>query len=267
MKKYLSFFKLRFAMTLQYRAAAIAGMATQFVWGFMEILMFKAFYEADPLAFPMSFEATASYIWLQQAFLALFMIWFMEHEIFEGIMKGDIAYELCRPIDLYNMWFSRSLANRLARATLRCLPILVVALYLPKPYALITPANGGTFLLMSISLILALGVTVAFYMLIYITCFFTVSPMGIRMVAAALVEFCQGAVIPLPFFPDRMRTFMEWLPFGAMQNVPFRIYSGDIAGVALIQAIGLQVFWLIALIVIGKELNAKAMKKICVQGG
>lgn len=267
MKKYLSFFRLRFVMSLQYRVAAIAGIVTQFVWGFMEILMFKAFYEADPLAFPMSFEATVAYIWLQQAFLALFMTWFMENEIFDSIMKGDIAYELCRPIDIYNMWFARSIANRLAKAVLRCMPILIVALCLPKPYALLIPVEGVTFLLMLISLVLALGVTVAFCMLIYITCFFTVSPMGVRMVATSLVEFCQGAVIPLPFFPDKIRILMEWLPFGAMQNVPFRIYSGDIAGAALIEAIGLQVFWLIALVAIGKGLSAKAMKKICVQGG
>ena len=32
MKKYLSFFRLRFSMGLQYRTAALAGMVTQFFW-------------------------------------------------------------------------------------------------------------------------------------------------------------------------------------------------------------------------------------------
>ena len=36
MKKYLSFFRMRFLMGLQYRAAAAAGVVTQFTWGFME---------------------------------------------------------------------------------------------------------------------------------------------------------------------------------------------------------------------------------------
>ena len=66
MKKYLSFFKLRFAMGLQYRAAALAGIVTQFAWGFLEILMFRAFYRADASAFPIDFSALSSYIWLQQ---------------------------------------------------------------------------------------------------------------------------------------------------------------------------------------------------------
>ena len=75
MKKYLSFFRLRFVMGMQYRAAALAGVCTQFFWGLMEIMIFSAFYEADAAAFPMSLSATISYVWLQQAFLAFFAVW------------------------------------------------------------------------------------------------------------------------------------------------------------------------------------------------
>lgn len=68
MKKYLSFFRLRFTLGLQYRTAALAGICTQFAWGFLDIMVYRAFYETDAAAFPMTFQATASYIWLQQAF-------------------------------------------------------------------------------------------------------------------------------------------------------------------------------------------------------
>ena len=54
MGKYLAFFRLRFSMGLQYRAAAVAGIVTQFFWGAMELLAFRAFYDADPAAFPMA---------------------------------------------------------------------------------------------------------------------------------------------------------------------------------------------------------------------
>lgn len=70
MKKYLSFFRLRFLHGLQYRTAAVSGIVTQFVWGAMEILLFRAFYQADPTSFPMTFQALSTYVWLQQAFLA-----------------------------------------------------------------------------------------------------------------------------------------------------------------------------------------------------
>ena len=154
--KYLSFFRLRFAMGLQYRTAALAGIVTQFVWGFMEIMIFKAFYRADAASFPMSFQATVSYIWLQQAFLSLFAAWMMDNEIFPMIINGDVAYELCRPVSIYDMWFARNAANRLARAVLRCLPILAVAAFLPEPYGIAAPAGLSCFVMFLLAMVLGL---------------------------------------------------------------------------------------------------------------
>ena len=267
MKKYFAFFRLRFSMGLQYRAAALAGIITQFVWGAMEILMFRAFYKTDPLSFPMTFQAACAYVWMQQAFLTLFMAWMMENEIFDSIINGNIAYELCRPVNIYNMWFARSLANRFSKVVLRCMPILLVAAFIPAPYGLMLPASPMVFILFLITLFIGVWITVAFCMLVYMISFFTISPAGIRMVAVSVVEFFSGAVIPLPFFPDEIRKILELLPFASMQNVPLRIYSGDLYGTDVWQAAALQIFWLFALTGLGRILNALAMKKITVQGG
>lgn len=267
MKKYLSFFRLRFIMGLQYRAAALAGIVTQFVWGFMEIMVFSAFYQADASAFPMSFSATVSYIWLQQAFLAFFAAWMMENEIFDSIVNGNIAYELCRPINIYNMWYSRSIANRLSRAVLRCFPILAVAVVMPEPYGINVPADLKHFGMFLLTLILGLAVTVSFCMLIYVLTFFTISPEGLRIVFASTVEFLAGAVIPLPFFPQKVQKVMELLPFASMQNVALRIYSGSMSEYEMKKAIILQVFWLTAVTMTGKLVCRLAEKRITVQGG
>lgn len=267
MKKYLTFFRLRFLMGLQYRAAALAGITTQFVWGAMNILIFRAFYASAPEVFPMTLEATTSYIWLQQAFLAFFAAWLLENEIFDSITDGSIAYELCRPVHIYDMWFARSIANRSSRAVLRCFPILILAAFLPAPYGLSLPASPTAFLLSMVTMLLGLGVTVAFCMLVYGLTFFTISPMGLRMVFTYCVEFLAGGVIPLPFFPEGVRRVIELLPFASMQNVPLRIYSGDLAGRELLQAVLLQVFWLIALIIFGRFLCHTAEKHVTIQGG
>ena len=81
------------------------------------------------------------------------------------------------------------------------------------------------------------------------------------------MDFFNGAVIPLPFFPDRVRAVMEILPFAAMQNVPLRIYSGDLAGGEALRAVGLQCFWLAVLVALGRALTSAAEKKLTVQGG
>lgn len=267
MKKYLSFFRLRFLMGLQYRAAAAAGIITQFFWGAMEILMFRAFYRTDPESFPMTLSATCTYVWLQQAFLALFMMWMMENEIFEEIRNGNIAYELCRPADLYRMWFSRSIANRLSKALLRCGPILLSAFFIPGPYGITFPAGIGSLVGFLLGMVLGLVVVTAFCMLIYLITFFTISPDGVRMIAVSGVEFLSGAVIPIPFFPEKIQGVMEVLPFASMQNVPFRIYSGALNGSDAAKALGLQLFWSVVLIFMGRLLWMAARNRIQVQGG
>ena len=113
----------------------------------------------------------------------------MENDIFDSIVNGNIAYELCRPISIYNMWFARSVATRLARAVLRCFPILIVAAFIPQPYGIDTPASLPHFLLFVLSLILGLAVTVTFCLLVYVLAFFTISPQGLRIVFISCVEF------------------------------------------------------------------------------
>ena len=267
MRKYRSFFRIRFQQGLQYRAAAWAGVATQFAWGFLGLVAFSAFYETDPSAFPMSFQDVVAYIWLQQAFLALFNVWMMENEIFDTILNGNIAYELCRPIRIYNMWMARSLANRISRAVLRCFPILIVAFLVPEPFRLKLPPDLGTFLLFIVSTALGTAVAAAFCMLVYALTFFTISPQGVRMIFATMVEFLAGGVIPIPFMPDRVRTVVELLPFASMQNAPLRIYSGSLTVQEQAVMVGLQIFWLLALVVMGSTLCRLAERRACIQGG
>ncbi len=267
MRKYLSFFRLRFSMGLQYRTAALAGIVTQFFWGFMEIMVFRAFYVAEPESFPMAFEAMVSYIWMQQAFLAFFAVWMLNGEIFNVIMDGNIAYELCRPIRIYDMWFSKEVANRMARAVLRCFPILLVAVFLPDPFGLQAPASLFHFGVFMVTLIMGLFVTVAFCMLAYVLSFFTISPMGLCMLFTSVTEFFAGAIIPLPFFPEKIQFVMELLPFASMQNVALRIYSGSMGSEEMLKAVVLQAFWLVVLILGGKGLCGRAERKVTVQGG
>ena len=267
MKKYLSFFKIRFIAGLQYRAAALAGIATQFAWGGMNILMFRALYKSGGNSFPMTFPELSNYIWMQQAFLAMFMAWFFDGDIFDNITSGNIAYELCRPCNLYSMWFTRNMAVRLSKMVLRCLPILIFAALLPYPYGLSLPYDllSGVLFLLSISL--GFLVLVAFSMLIYITAFYTLSPLGIRILATSVIEFFSGALIPLPFFPETLQPLIYALPFASMQSTPFLIYAGHVKGREAMENILLQVVWLAVLTAVGRLLMKRALKKVVVQGG
>ena len=80
-------------------------------------------------------------------------------------------------------------------------------------------------------------------------------------------ELLSGQIVPLPFMPEVVQRVLKVLPFAAMQNVPFRIYSGDLSGRAMSEAIFLQIFWLIVLVGVGWQFAKLAEKKLVVQGG
>lgn len=267
MRAYLSYFKIRFINGLQYRAAAYAGIATQFAWGFMYIMLYRTFYASNPSKAPMQFNQLSSYIWLQQSFLMLFMTWFVDNEIFDQIANGNIAYEMCRPLDLYGIWFSRNCALRLSKAVLRCFPILLIAYFLPQPYKFNPPSSLTSFMLFTVSMFLSFIVVVAYCMFVYISAFYTVSPVGSRMALVMTADFLSGGLVPLPFLPDWLTKYIYYLPFAAMQNVPLRIYSGNISVNNALSPILLQIAWSIILVMAGKFFMGRVMKRVFVQGG
>lgn len=197
----------------------------------------------------------------------LFSVVFSDGEIYSAIGSGSIAYELVRPMDLYGRWFCQSAANRVAFTILNCLPGLFLAFIMPEPYRMSLPLDIGQFLLFLLSAVLALCVVVAFAMLMYISLFYILSQRGIRIIVTALTTFLSGGVIPLPFFPAPYLAIVELLPFAAMQNMPLRIYSGNITGVDALKGIAFQLFWLAALFLIGQFTMRNALKKVIVQGG
>ena len=267
MKQYTAFFRMRLLAGLQYRSAALAGMSTQLVWGTMEILLYRAFWLSDPSRFPMGREALAAYIWLQQAFLAFFALWYWEWDLVEAVKTGSVAYELTRPTDLYGMWMARALALRLSRAALRAGPILLVGALLPAPYGLRLRIAPPVFLAFLCSMALMLVVVCAYTLLIYSLSFYLTGANGVMVLSVAAADLLGGGVVPLPFLPDGLRQFAQLSPFGAMRNIPLRIFGGDIPPEGIPAAMGLQLFWAVVLITAGALLTRSGLRRAVILGG
>jgi len=236
------------------------------MWGLMLVLAFLAFYRTAHGNFPMELSEVVSYMWMQQVLLVLFSVVYQDREIESSVETGAIAHELVRPTGLYERWFSRAAASRVAVTVFR-LPMLIVVFLLPAPYGLSLPPDIFQFMIFVPSMILALCVTVSFTMIMYVSIFYTISFGGVYVVVIAATAILTGAVIPFPFLPPTVQAVLEMLPFAAMQNMPLRIYSGNIAGADAIRGVVFQIFWLVVLLTAGKILMNRALKKVLVQGG
>ena len=80
-------------------------------------------------------------------------------------------------------------------------------------------------------------------------------------------NFATGALVPLWFMPDLLRSVVQLLPFQAIAYVPVSIYIGAPATGAIGTALGLQLFWAVAMVFVIRVVWSRAFRHTVIQGG
>ena len=252
-----------FRTLLQYRAAALAGLGTQLFWGLIRVMIFEAFYSANVDAQPMELADVITYIWLGQAFFVM-LPWNVDRDIQAQIRSGGVSYELLRPLDLYTAWYSRALALRTAPALMRAAPLLTAAaLFLGLEGPESWPA-GIAFLVATIGTLLLSSAITA---LLTISLLWTISGQGITQIISPAIMIFSGSIVPLPFFPDWAQPVLSFLPFRGLADTPFRLYMGHIPAGDLVLHLGHQLAWGVVLILLGRWILSRGLRRLVIQGG
>jgi ABC-2 type transport system permease protein len=271
LRPYRAILSARFRMLQQYRAAALAGLWTQIFFGLVLLMIYEAFYRSTTVRPPMTFAEVASYVWLGQALLAM-LPWNADAEIRAMIRSGAIAYELCRPIDLYSLWYARALALRTAPTMLRAAPMcLFAAVILPlvglDDWRLAGPPSLGAAVAFGATLVCTLLLGCALTTLINITLLWTISGEGAAVLLTSLATLLSGMIVPLPLFPDWAQPIVRALPFAGLVDLPFRVFTGHIHPGAAVSVLQLQISWTVAIVLLGRWLLSQGMRRVVVQGG
>ncbi len=267
MRQFRTIFKLNFIKELQYRVAALSGIATQLFFGLMYIMVYLAFYKSNGIPGDFGIGQMATYIWLQQAFLAMFRYYDGNKEITQQIIKGDIAYQMIRPINLYDNWFMQVFTSNYSKVFLRAMGIFAICFFLPFGINLMLPVSFTAFLLFILSLLLGSILVVAINMISYILITVTLSPSGVFGIMNTVASFLAGIIIPIPLMPAGVVKVLNFLPFRYVSDLPFRLYMGNIGYTDGLIQIGIQVVWIVLIVLFGKLLLNKCQNKLVVQGG
>ena len=267
MKPYFSLLRVRFLNGLQYRAAALGGLATQFFWGIMLVFIYKAFYGDAISSNGFSFKDLVTFIWLQQAFLSFIFLYDWDSEMLDMITTGGISYELCRPVHIYQVWYVKLLSKRLSRGIMRFAPVVILGFLMPYPYNLSLPESPISLVLFVVTLFLGLFLLVAISMLIYISIFKTMSPIGSVGIFSIIGEFFAGMTIPIPLMPSWIQNVCMALPFRWTADLPLRVYSGNIGTSEALTGIAIQSIWIIILVLAGAFVMKRITRLSVVQGG
>lgn len=272
-RPYLAIVSARFRMLLQYRAAAVGGIWTQIFFGLVFLGIYDAFYRSSTpdRAHPMSFAQVVNYVWLGQALWAM-LPWNADAEVRAMVRSGAVAYELCRPVDLYGWWYARALAWRTAPTVLRAAPLALFATVgLPllglDEWRLAAPASFESAVAFAAAFACTLLLGCALTTLLNISLLWTLNGEGVVLLMTAMVTFFSGMIVPLPLFPDWTQPIVQALPFAGLVDLPFRVYIGHIAPRDLVAVLRHQLLWTLALVLFGRWLLSRGMRRVVVQGG
>ena len=233
MSLYIKYFKLRLMTIFQYRASALAGIATQFFWGFMMLFIYTAFFSSG-VNVGISLKETVAYLWLYQAFLSFLGVRFAFPEITDAIKNGSVAYEIVRPYNLYYWWYVKVITKRVSNGILFILGIFLVS---------------------------------ALNLLIYTIGFYTYNASGIGSILTTIMDFLAGSLVPVVMLPAFIQKSTYFLPFRFISDLPYRIYSGNIGILEGSYSIFIQLIWILILVFIGNLIVKKSLRKVFIQGG
>ena len=104
-------------------------------------------------------------------------------------------------------------------------------------------------------------------MIVHTIGFYTYNHTGISQIINSLIEFLSGSLVPVVLLPMVIQKMTYYLPFRMITDLPFRLYSNNIGVSEGVLSIGLQIIWIVILILIGNLIVKKSLKKVFIQGG
>ncbi len=263
MRLYVEVARSSFRRYLAYRAATLAGILTNSVFGVLFASVYIALYqERDTGASVAGFTITEllTFVWISQSLIAVVGLWGW-WEIAQSIQSGDVVSDLMKPFNYYGYWVARDIGRAGAQLMMRGVPTFLVGALM---YDVAMPRHAVNWPLFAASVALAVGVSFGLRFLLNISAFWLMDVTGIGSLSAAVINLLSGMLLPIAFFPGWFETTANLLPFRAVIMSPIQAYlgQGNIALVLLGQAA-----WLVVLVLAGLGALRLATRRVVVQGG
>ena len=186
--------------------------------------------------------------------------WTMSREVIEG----NIVMYFVKPVDMMLYKLFQCIGYVLLKFVTTTIPTVLVILLVFKPDMPI----GLNLLIFPVSIILSYLIMFNIDFLVGLICFYNESTWGMSSAKDSVVLLLSGAVIPINFFPETLKTIVNFLPFQAVYNIPLNTLISDKLGAGdYIKNLIVQIFWILFLFAINRLFYRKAVKVVTVNGG
>lgn len=263
MRLYWEFARRSFQRQFTYRAATLAGLATNFFFGMLRVALMTALFAAQDTVAGLNLKGAITFTALTQAAIGYLSL-FGWSELMNSIHDGSISNDLLKPAGYYRTWLAQDLGRSLAQLLLRGLPMMFA-------YALLLGITYPETLMqwMAFLLTMLLGWLISFSVrfLINLSAFWVPNAVGIARFFFALSYFLSGFVIPLRFMPEWFVFLCKLTPFPHALNTMLEVYLGVLQGGELLGAILAQILWAAGLIIAGQIVLSLGIRRLTIAGG
>jgi ABC-2 type transport system permease protein len=252
-----------FARHITYRAATLAGLATNAFFGLMRTYMFIGFYGAMQTSAGWSLDDVLIFVWLAQGLLMPVFI-FGWYELALTIRSGDVISDLSKPFDYYGFWLARDAGRAVYHTLFRFVPTVLFGVLLFRLPLPIAPERWLAFL---VSLGLAVWISFGLRFLANVAAFWLLDYRGAAYLLLFSNGLFSGLLVPLNYWPEWAEAGVRVLPFAGMIQIPVEVLLGTASGADLAVALLSQAGWGVALMLAGRLALDQAVQKVVVQGG
>ncbi|MGQ4269100.1 ABC transporter permease [Nocardiopsis changdeensis] len=249
-----------------YRAATIAGIFTNSVFGCINAAVLLALFSVRPEINGYDAADAVTQVFVCQALIATVAIMGPPLDLGERIRSGAVGTDLLRPVPLLGWWLAEDLGRATFSIVFRGVPTFLVGVLL---FDLLLPGTLGHWTLVLASVALAAVIGFALRYLYEVAGFWILDTRGIWAVVGLVGPVAAGMLLPLPLFPPAVADVLRVLPWAATVQIPAEVMLGkeSLPGGTAAGGLALQAGWAAALLLLGAWLTSLATRKVVVQGG
>jgi ABC-2 type transport system permease protein len=252
-----------FQKHLAYRAANLAGIATNAFFGAVYVLVYTALFAERTEVAGLTLGDTITYAIVAQSLLMV-MSAFGNRELSEAIVKGTIATDLARPVDFYAYWACLDLGRAAYYFVFRGIPTFAVGALL---FGVRWPPSLRVFLAFLATVALGMVISFAFRFITNSFAFWTTDARGLIYLTNTVIMFFSGFIVPLNFFPPPLQAVANVLPFRALAQLPISVYLGKVTHFQIVPTVFGLLAWLLVLVILGRFALARMVRRVTLAGG
>lgn len=266
MRKYLHVINTGIQNTLVYRVnflfrssfALVPLMATIFLW--------RAVYagKTDDVA-GYSLGGMISYYLLVTIVDALTGVTEDDWQIAADIKDGNINQFLLKPIDYMAYRLCLFFSGRMIYVVVAFTPVLLFVL-LQRQY-FVAPASWTIFPIFLVSLVMTALLQFFMSYVMAMLAFWVLEVSTFIFILFALEYVAGGHLFPIDILPGGLAQALKFTPFPYQLFFPVSIYLGRVEGSELWSGLGIQFFWVLFFLGLGRFVWSRGIRKYTAVGG